>query len=141
MELKELTTENIDNYIDDCVALQKYLVSEGSDINPNQFRATAADTNSCLLGLFEDGQLAGMGVISKIVHPVATNGYVNNIVVSPDFRGKGYFSVLMDELETVARRWQCGRVDLTCSREGVQGMYEKRGYTNKETNFYILKLT
>jgi GNAT superfamily N-acetyltransferase len=141
MQIVELNSQNINEYLPQCLGLQKHLVSEGTPVEEEQFIATAIEQNSYFVGLFEENTLAGMGVMSKIVHPVATNGYINNIVVSPDFRGKGYFSVIMDELERKAKEWKCVRVDLSCSRELVQKLYEKRGYMKKETNFYILKLS
>ena len=30
-----------------------------------------------------------LGALGIITHPACTNGYLNNIVVSPDFRGQG----------------------------------------------------
>ena len=140
MEIITLTTENISQHLERCVEIQKHLVKDSDLILEDRFVATAEDTHTYFLGICNEGILMGVGVLSKIVHPVNTTGYINNIVVHPDARGKGYFSVIMGNLETQAKTWGCTDIALTCSREEVQGMYEKRGYTHKQTNFYILKL-
>lgn len=140
MEIIELTRENIETYLDECLEVQKYLVKSHEQIEADPFIETAKDDHSYFIGTLDDGRLIGMGVVSKIVHPVRSNAFVNNIVVHPDGRGKGLFGVIMDELEAKARAWGCAQVELTCSREAVQGMYEKRGYLKKETNFYIQKI-
>lgn len=141
MEIIELTSENIEQYLDDCVALQKHLVTKEESIVPEAFVQTASDSHGYLMGVLnDDGKLMGMGLVSKVVDPVRVIGYINNIVVHPDARGQGLFGVIMDGLENRSKKWGCTRIELTCSREAVQGMYEKRGYTHKETNFYFFKI-
>lgn len=128
MELIELTADTIETYLDSCVALQAYLVSDQQEIDPEQFRKTAQADNY-FIALVEDGRVAGMGVIHKMVHPVRTGAYIDNIVVHPDFRGRGLFTVIMDALETKAiKEWGAGKIKLTCSRVPVQPLYEKRSY-------------
>lgn len=140
MEIIELTGENIDTYLEDCIAVQKHLVSSPESINSEMFKKTAEDTHSYFVGVIEDSRLYGMGVMTKMVHPVNVTGYINNIVLHPDARGKGLFVTIMDALEKKASVWGCTEMALTCSREAVQGMYEKRGYAEKKTNFYLLKI-
>ena len=139
METVELTESNIEKYLNDCVEVQKFLVSDASGINPAQFIETASAPHSYFIAVVEDGRVAGLGVINKIVHPSRTNVYVDNIVVSPDFRGQGLFSVIMDTLEEKAKQWGAESIKLTCSREAVQPMYEKRGYIEKTTTKYYVK--
>ena len=140
MEIIEFTESNIEQHLEQCVAIQKHLIKPGEPVNKTQFIETAKDSNTYFMAVANDGVILGLGVLGKIVHPVQTNAYINNIVVHPDARGQGLFSVIMDNLETKAKDWGCTRVDLTCSRPKVQGMYEKRGYIEKDTKFYILKL-
>jgi GNAT superfamily N-acetyltransferase len=141
MKTIELTAENIDQYLTDCVEAQKHLVSVPEAIDPEKFKETARDDHAYFLGVVIDDRLLGMGLVSKVVHPADITGYVNNIVVHPDARGQGLFKVIMDALETKAKEWGCTDLALTCSRDGVQEMYQKRGYKQKETHFYLLKIT
>ena len=138
MEIIQLTATNIEQYLDDCVLVQKYLVTPEEIIEPERFIATASDLNNYLIGVVENGHIVGMGEITKIVHPVRIVGYINNIVVHEDYRGKGIFSLIMNALEVKAKEWGCGKVNLTCSRVEVQPLYEKRGYVERKTKFYTL---
>ena len=139
MELLELNTDTITAWLPQCVALQAHLVSDPSTIDEQKFIATANAAETYYLGLVDEAKLLGMATLSKMTHPVNVTGYINNVVVSPEARGRGYFGVLMDALESKAKEWGCTDLALTCSRPEVQGMYEKRGYQLKETNFYIQK--
>tara|TARA_B100000745_G_scaffold286033_1_gene221709 strand:- start:590 stop:1018 length:429 start_codon:yes stop_codon:yes gene_type:complete len=142
MKTIELTAENIDQCMEDCLELQGHLVKGVDGINADLMKATAIDSHGYFLGILNDnGKLVAMGLVSKVVDPVRVIGYINNIVVHPDGRGQGLFGVIMDTLEAKAKEWGCTRMELTCSREIVQGMYEKRGYTKKDTGFFYLKLS
>ena len=141
MEIIELTSANIDSHIDDCLELQSHLVKSHESIKADRFMATAADSHSYLIGVLSpENRIVGLGLISKIVDPVRIIGYVNNIVVHPDGRGQGLFGTIMTALEDQARIWGCTQIELTCSRENVQGMYDKRGYRAKDTKYYKLEL-
>lgn len=137
MELIELTGENIQMYLKDCLVLQAQLVSNPESIIAQRFIATAESVNSYFLCVIENEHAIAMGVLSLMPHPVDITGYVNNIVVDEKHRGKGLFKVVMDALEEKAKNWGCTDLALTCSRPGVQSLYEKRGYKHKETKFYL----
>ena len=140
MEIIELTAENIEQYLEDCLEVQTYLVSKSESINADLFRATAADVAGYFICIVEDSKVCGLGLVSRQSHPVDITGHINNIVVHPDSRGKGLFKVIMDDLEQHAwNTWGCTDISLTCSREQVQVMYEKRGYIEKLTKFYLLR--
>ena len=141
MEIIELTEANIERYMDQCLSLHTYLVTSEDSIDAQRFIATAKDPCGYFIGIVQDDRLVGMGLVSRIMDPVRIIGYVNNIVVHPNTRGQGFFAVIMDALERKAKEWGCDRMELTCSREAVQGLYEKRGYLRKDTGFYFLPLS
>jgi len=141
MKIIQLTEENIEQYLNECVELQKHLVTSEDSIKEQRFIDTATDTHGYFLGILSDEErLIGMGLVSKVVDPVRIIAYINNIVVHPDTRGQGLFGVIMDALEEKAKAWGCTRVELTCSRQAVQNLYSKRGYTHKDTHFYYLDI-
>ena len=140
MDIVEFTEENIEQYLDDCLEAQKFLIKPGEPVEAEQFRLTAASEHTYFIGVLDEGRVLGLGVVNKIVHPVRTNSYIDNIVVHEDARGKGYFKVIMNELERKSKEWGCTKVSLTCSREAVQGMYTKRGYKEKDTKYYTLDI-
>lgn len=142
MKIIELTAENIQQHLEDCLELQSHLLSSDDQIDAQRIVDTATDSHGYFIGCQNDaGKIIGLGLVSKVVDPVRIVGYVNNIVVHPDGRGKGLFGEIMVTLEDRAKAWGCTRLELTCSREAVQGMYEKRGYTLKDTNFYYLDIS
>ncbi|MDA8597239.1 GNAT family N-acetyltransferase [Candidatus Pacebacteria bacterium] len=140
MELVELTSENIDQYLAECTKVQEHLRQSEEANDPMQIKATAAAVHSYFIALVSDERVAGLGVANKIVHPIRTNAYIDNVVVHPDFRGQSLFTVIMDALEAKAVEWGASQTKLTCSREPVQPLYERRGYRVKETNYYVKKL-
>jgi ribosomal protein S18 acetylase RimI-like enzyme len=140
MKLIALSPENIDQYLDDCVALQSHLVKPDESIDPQQMRKTAASADYFIAGI-EDDQVVGLGVVNKIIHPAGTNAYIDNIVVHPEYRGRGLAREIMDALEHKAAEWGATQIKLTCSRPEVQAMYEKRGYQEKvSTKYYVKKI-
>lgn len=139
MKIIELTADTIDLYLQECLRVQEHLIASGEEISATQFIYTAEAVHSYFIALIDGDRVAGLGVINKIVHPVRTNAYIDNIVVHPDFRGRGLFTIIMDELERKAAEWGVEGVKLTCSREQVQPMYERRGYVEKTTTKYYVK--
>lgn len=135
-----MTEENIEQYLDDCIDCQTHLVKPGEPVEVEQMKATASSPSTYFIGILKDNRIVGLGVLNKIVHPVRTNAYVDNIVVHPDARGLGLFGLIMDNLEAKTTEWGATQVALTCSRAEVQGMYEKRGYIEKDTKYYTKQL-
>ena len=141
MEIIELTSENIDTYIADCILLQKQLLKPGETPNESLFYATASHEQTYMLGLLENERIVGIGVLGKLIHPAHRTAHVDNIVVDDAYRGRGYFTVIMDALEAKAQEWGADEVTLTCSRPLVQPLYEKRNYEERPTKYYRKKIT
>ena len=58
------------------------------------------------------------------------NGWVTNLLVSPEFRGQGYSKLLMAAAEGVARRWGCTMIHLHCDADTVSGRVPQTLYKN-----------
>src|SRR5690606_38107678 len=141
MNLIELTAENIEQHLNGCADVQQYLIAPSETVNREQIKATAIAPHSYFAALVEDGRVIGLGVVNKIVHPVRTDGYIDNIVIHPDYRGRGLFTLLMDVLEAKAKEWGAAQTKLTCSRPAAQPLYEKRGYAEKiDSKYYVKQL-
>jgi len=141
MKLIHFTNDTIEVHLDDCLSLQKHLVKPEEIPDVARFRHTASDQNNYFIGYIIDDHVVALGEVTKLINPAHTIGYINNIVVDPAHRGKGIFSMLMDELEAKAQEWKCDRTNLTCSRSEVQSLYEKRGYVKRDTHFYMRNVT
>ena len=140
MEIIRLTSENIEAHIQECLSLQRQLIRPEEIPNEELFLRTAADERTYMLGLIEDQKLVGLGVIGLLTHPAHVTAHVDNIVVDDAYRGRGFFTIIMDALEAQATQWGADEVTLTCSRPAVQPLYEKRDYEEKPTKFYRKKI-
>lgn len=114
MELIELTAENIEQYLDDCLSLQRQLIKPEDEPRAELFKATANDGDTYMLGVLDSGRIIGLGVLGKLIHPAHITAHVDNVVVDVDERGKGYFTVIMDALEAKAKAWGADEITLTC---------------------------
>ncbi len=141
MKLIQFTKDTIEQYLKDCLALQKHLVKPEEVPNADRFIQTAYDKNNYFIGYIIDDHVIALGEVTRLINPAHVVGYINNIVVDPAHRGKGIFTLLMDELEAKAQEWKCERTNLTCSRSEVQQLYEKRGYVKRDTNFYMREIS
>lgn len=140
MEIIRLTSENIEKYMSDCLNLQQQLIKPGEVPSETLFRQTAANKETYMIGLLEDDRIVGLGVIGLLIHPAHVTAHVDNIVVDDGYRGRGYFTSIMDELEAQAIRWGADEITLTCSRPLVQPLYVKRNYIERETKVYRKKM-
>jgi ribosomal protein S18 acetylase RimI-like enzyme len=85
-----------------------------------------------------------LGMLSLIIFsiPTGTKAWVEDVVVSQTARGKGVGVALMNHALAVAKDAGAKSVDLTSrpSREVANKLYQKLGFTARETNVYRLKL-
>jgi len=85
-----------------------------------------------------------LGMLSLVIFPIptGTKAWVEDVVVSQTARGKGVGVALMNHALAVAKDAGAKSVDLTSrpSREIANKLYQKLGFTARETNVYRLKL-
>ena len=85
-----------------------------------------------------------LGMLSLVIFPIptGTKAWVEDVVVSQTARGKGVGVALMNHALAVAKDAGAKSVDLTSrpSREVANKLYQKLGFTARETNVYRLKL-
>jgi ribosomal protein S18 acetylase RimI-like enzyme len=99
-----------------------------------------------LLFLYIDEEIAGVAQVSYICSPESYAGYINNVVIDTQYRGKGLGSTLMEELQNRAiARWpRLKKFVLTSAPYlNTQGFYQRLGYrprtkeSGDETIFYV----
>lgn len=66
----------------------------------------------------------------------AQRGYILNVFVEPEYRGRGLAKMLTRECMEEARRRGIGVVALHASKKG-QPVYEKLGFTNSNEMLYV----
>lgn len=124
----------------DCLQLQGQLIKPEQTPNEALFLKTAHDERTYMLGLVDNGHVVGLGVVGCLIHPAHITAHIDNIVVDSNYRGRGYFGVIMETLESQAAQWGADEITLTCSRPLVQPLYVKRGYEERDTKCYRKKL-
>lgn len=93
--------------------------------------------------LKEGEEVAGTAAISfRVVPSFGLVGYIDDVVVDPNYRGKGYGKALSLHCLKVATEKKCKRVELTSrpSRVEANQLYQSLGFEKRETNVYRLDL-
>lgn len=113
-----------------------------SDGTLPELKQVLADKNTTLVVAKDGDRIVGVAtlyVIQKIGKRIAT---VEDVVVASSYRGQGLGEKIMQKIIAVARMRKVQTIGLTSRPERVAGnkLYQKLGFTQKETNVYRLKL-
>ncbi|QDG75498.1 GNAT family N-acetyltransferase [Labrenzia sp. PHM005] len=95
--------------------------------------ASSEDLIPTVLVLLEEQTPAGMVTLclNDVEHRPDLNPWLAGLYVEPEFRGKGYGSRLVDELEALAR--SAGENRLYLYTPNAEGFYMKAGWETFET--------
>ena len=95
------------------------------------------DMGVILIGIIYDSnnnfEIIATGTIiiePKIIRKGKNVGHIEDIVVSPQMRGKGISQKILEMLKQVAKEYNCYKVILDCS-EHVKNVYYKNGFEIK----------
>ncbi len=117
--------------------------------NPAEHRGTLADlkrvvTNKhAVMMVAQDGaRIAGMGTLYCIGKIGKRVGYVEDVVVSGEYRGQGLGEKIMRALIAAARKNKLQDIFLTThkGRAAANNLYTKLGFELVDTNPYKLRL-
>jgi|SRR6266403_2529031 len=88
----------------------------------------------------ESGQIAGMITLLIFRIPYVKKGYLDDLVVDENFRGRGIAKSLMEHAVTFTKEKGVSYIDLTARSRRAEGnsLYEKFGFQKRETNVYRL---
>jgi ribosomal protein S18 acetylase RimI-like enzyme len=118
------------------------LSQSASVMNEIQLRQLV-ESEATKLFIAQDKEVV-LGMLSLVIFsiPTGTKAWVEDVVVSQTARGKGVGVALMNHALAVAKDAGAKSVDLTSrpSREVANKLYQKLGFTARETNVYRLKL-
>jgi len=116
------------------------LSQSASVMNEMQLRRLV-ESQATKLYFAQEGDLV-LGMLSLVVFsiPTGTKAWVEDVVVAQVARGKGVGMALMNHALAVAKNAGAKSVDLTSrpSREAANKLYQKLGFTARETNVYRL---
>ena len=125
------TTVNIDNII----KLYSNLTTS-TPITSNQFNSflNSLHSNEKIFVMTDAcNTLLGLGSIlieRKLIHGISKVGHIEDIVISPNHRKKGYGKLIIDYLTEVAKKENCYKVILNC-KENLEYFYGKCGFEKK----------
>jgi len=118
------------------------LSQSASVMNEMQLRRLV-ESQATKLYFAQEGDLV-LGMLSLVVFsiPTGTKAWVEDVVVAQVARGKGVGMALMNHALAVAKDAGAKSVDLTSrpSREAANKLYQKLGFTARETNVYRLTI-
>ena len=116
------------------------LSQSASVMNEMQLRRLV-ESQATKLYFAQEGDLV-LGMLSLVVFsiPTGTKAWVEDVVVAQVARGKGVGMALMNHALAVAKNAGAKSLDLTSrpSREAANKLYQKLGFTARETNVYRL---
>jgi ribosomal protein S18 acetylase RimI-like enzyme len=141
-QLREVTEENVLELNELMRQLRKDHTVETSQASLAQLQEMVADKNTILI-VAKDGQrIVGMALLVIILKIGKSIGSVEDVVVHEEYRGQGLGEKIMKEVIAVAKARKLLTLGLTSRPIRVAGnkLYQKLGFTIKETNVYRLKL-
>jgi ribosomal protein S18 acetylase RimI-like enzyme len=91
----------------------------------------------------DDGTIVGVSTLAVFRIPTALRAWIEDVVVDEARGGQGIGGALVAAMVDEARRLGCVTVDLTSrpSREAANRLYERSGFTQRETNVWRFDLS
>lgn len=141
MEILELHTLS-EQHVQDLLALMTAL-DPTVTVSPAGLRAAAECPDTHLFAALEDGRILGTASLCVTHHPLGTKGGVEDVVVSPEARGRHIGRQLMEHIINYARQ-ELAPVELHLtsrpSREKANLLYQAIGFQRYQTNVYKLPI-
>lgn len=103
----------------------------------------ASSENSKLYILRKDKQIIGCYTLGYYVSPTGRKACLEDVVVHPDFRGQGLGKTLITHAINELKNSGVKQVLFTSkpSRIAANTLYKSLGFTQKETNVYVMKFS
>lgn len=102
--------------------------SELLTYSESSLREYLENSNNVLVGVLEDGRLAGVAIGYVLAHPSGNKTlYIDELDTHPDYRRRGIGVALMQKFYEIARQNGCSEVWLTTSQSNQisQALYRK----------------
>ena len=119
------------------------LVPQLSKSNPPPTRdevetMLASDAITQFVARDDDGRIVGVSTLAVFPIPTARRAWIEDVIVDESARGQGVGEALTQAMVERARELGCATVDLTSrpSREVANRLYQRVGFTLRETNVY-----
>jgi ribosomal protein S18 acetylase RimI-like enzyme len=102
----------------------------------------ASDAITQFVARDDDGSIIGVSTLAIFPIPTAVRAWIEDVIVDESIRGEGVGEALTRAMLDRARDLGCATVDLTSrpSREAANRLYQRLGFTVRETNVYRYEL-
>ena len=141
MEIIELNTLSEQN-IQDLLGLMEVLDSS-IPVTSQDLKAAAESQGTHLFAAVEDDRIIGSASLCVTCHPLGRKGGIEDVVVSPEARGRHIGRKLMEHIIEYARTGLSPiELHLTSrpAREKANLLYQAVGFQKYHTNVYKLKV-
>lgn len=115
-------------------------LSSNSQLTPEILSQVIKDA---FLFVAKDGEkIAGCATLCPFVSPTGRKASIEDVVVSTEYRGRGIGRKLVEAAIEKAKEFSPVTIQLTSrpSRVAANHLYQSMGFTQKDTNFYYLKI-
>lgn len=115
-------------------------LSSNSHLTPEILNQVIKDA---FLFVAKDGErIAGCATLCPFVSPTGRKASIEDVVVSTEYRGRGIGRKLVEAAIEKAKEFSPVTIQLTSrpSRVAANHLYQSMGFTQKDTNFYYLKV-
>lgn len=118
------------------------LSSTATSLSKRQFREMVTDKNNVFVGVWDKGNMIGMGLVVFILTPVGLRARLEDMVIDEKYRGKGLGGVLTRRLIRETKKRKARWIEFTShrSRVATNRFYKKFGFKPRDTNVYRLSL-
>lgn len=134
----EIVTEVTDELVTTLATLVPQLSSSAAPITRDVLNAVVADPAVTLFVARHNDEIVGTLSLAIFQIPTGVRAWIEDVVVDSDARGLGVGLALTQAAVDHASRHGARSVDLTsrASRTAAHRLYEKAGFTIRETNVY-----
>lgn len=132
------------NYFDDSLyhQLESLMgqLSSNSHLTPEILSQVIRD--AFLFVAKDDKAIVGCATLCPFVSPTGRKASIEDVVVSTEYRGQGIGRKLVEAAIEKAKEFSPVTIQLTSrpSRVAANRLYQSMGFTQKDTNFYYLKV-
>lgn len=134
----EVLDEVTDEVVEAFGRLLPQLSRSAKPLDASALATVAASPAVTVLLARSDGRITGSLTLAMIPIPTGLRAWIEDVVVDESARGQGIGAVLTQEALRIARLAGARSVDLTTrpAREAAGRLYERAGFTQRETRLY-----
>lgn len=138
MEIQELSDYTEEQFME-LVTLMKVL-DNTLPLKKEVLDALLSSTSDHLFVLKDKEHIIGCATLGVFISPTGKKASIEDVVLHPDYQGKGLSKQLMHHLLDELRKMAPIHVQLTSrpARIAANNLYKAVGFSPKETNVYVL---